>query len=298
MKPHLLRLVVFCVAVGMSPRVGADTFEERFQSLERLDVRKLPREAVVRAAEQALSDFADHPKRARIMLFLSARFEESDPHRGIQPDRAAVIDWARKAVEAAEVGSETWCEAQFRVADRIHEKAPQEARGILLTVEAHSTDPVVRAQVVYELESVALTEHKSEEAEQLCRRLRDWYNHAGNMPKEPLDKGRIDRLRASAAAMLMWYFAQRNTPKAQRRAKIEALARQYPSSNTVWEARARIYEMLAKAPDVPAATGAPPVNRAGQYAAVVVVVLLALATIGLFRSVLRRGRSIGGSKRN
>ncbi|MBI1901454.1 MAG: hypothetical protein HYS13_10135, partial [Planctomycetia bacterium] len=146
----------------------------------------------------------------------------------------------------------------------------------------------MRAQVVHDLEVIALIEGDIEEAERLCRRLMEWPRQPGNTPKEALRKARLSGIQESGAGVMMGHWAEMHVPKAQRRAKIEAFVRDYAAVHAVGDVRARVLEYLAKSPDVPAATGAPPVNRAGQYAAVIVVVLLALATIPLFRSAFRR----------
>jgi hypothetical protein len=270
---------------------GADPFEERLQGLVDLAVRTNNPATIERACEAALKDFPDHPERARIMLLAADGWEVTNKQLGVVPDEPRALGWFRRAVAAAPVGSQLWSQAQLLVAARIRESSPAEAKNILHRIESKSSDQVVRAQVLHDLQLLAMIEGDSEEAERRCRRLMEWHRQPGNTPKEPLRKARIDRIRASGAAAMMFHWAEMQVPKAQRRAKIDAFERDYGAMQSVWSARELALEYLAKAPDV-AAAGPPRVNRTGQYAAVAVVVLSALATVVLFRIALRRRRSV------
>jgi hypothetical protein len=224
-------VAVTALFLGASAPSGAerqDEFDSQLEYLRRQWMPDVGKDAVVDAFKDFIEEYQDDPRVAKAMLHLAGLMENSDPQKGIYPDRAAALGWYRKAAGRAVPGSETWIKAQFMVQGRVVYSSPAEARGILKQVAAHAQgDSLTLARVESALYTVCRSEDDLDGAERHCRRILSWYDDPARIPTEPLRKRDLDMLIASCASAMMEALRVAPMPKADRAKRIQGLMRDY-----------------------------------------------------------------------
>jgi hypothetical protein len=206
-----------------------DEFNARFYVLETLNApQEVGRDQLVAAYQQLIGQFPDHPGCADAMFAIAIAWEWADPSIKMESNNVQAIEWLRKSVAAARPGTPIWFRARSFLAGRIRWNSVDEARKILKEILAANPGPVDEVHAWRELESLALSQERGEEAEKICRRLLD---QADRKDKQPCDMWQLREYRGEireSARMLLDYW-DGHAHFADGQTKIDSLLRDYHS---------------------------------------------------------------------
>jgi len=211
------------IILSFASESNADSFTDDLQLLQKQNVQKVGRDALVKGYEQLLKDHPTHPDRAKAMLALASLWQFTDPGLGIKADSKEEIRWLREACKNAAEGSDDWFKSRFWLEGEICIQHPDEANRILDDLMQHAPDDVVKVRSLFNKQVVAVDQKHLREAEAIFLRLQDWDIHSNDMPKEMFKKGKVFQQIQSSARLMMMTTAGLNIPKAERKAKIEEL---------------------------------------------------------------------------
>jgi len=203
-----------------------DRFAVQLEYLRWQPRDEIGRDALVAAYERFIAQFEKDPRVAEAMMDVAHLMKGEFPRQGLKPDHEAAFVWCRKAAARAVPGTPFWRKANFSLAGWMSLKDTAEARRILQTIveDAHGHS-LTLARVERDLQVVCLREHDLAAAEVHCRRVLEWYNDPARVPKEDMEKYDLDGVMAEAGSIMIGAYLTAPWPKAERKRRIEALAR-------------------------------------------------------------------------
>ncbi len=234
-------------AGGDSAETKGDAFREKLHFLHTQNIGEVGREAVVKAYEEFISEYADDPRVAEAMHRLGHRYLNVIPALGIAREPESAMRWFRKAAATATPGSEIWVKCQFTLSDR--SSALPDARQILIDVAARvKGDSLTLAKVEHRLQRLCVKEGDVDAAEVHCRRLLEWYRDPARIPKESGAKADLDSTRRGAGKGMLNALARaRKYSKAERAERIQALVDEYASGVMTKYGKRALRDLAARA---------------------------------------------------
>ena len=214
------------------------SFSEDRALLDKQELPKVGRDALVKGYEQLLHDYPDAPapQRGEVMLRLTELWQNTNPKRNEKPNYEKCMYWLRKACSAFPEGSPEWFEANFRLEGQIYSswleghlssrEKPDECRRILHMLIEKSPDLRYEAHAYYELQRIAQTQKDIAEAERICMKLQSLDLESDRMSKGiPLGNADVyGWIQDSERSMMMTWAEMTHVPREEREAKINAFA--------------------------------------------------------------------------
>jgi hypothetical protein len=226
----ILSILFALVAVAMSASEASDSFLEELDYLQRQNAGKIGVPALIDAYEKFISKYESDSRVARAMVDLGSKYQAE--WAGKDPKKA--LEWFGVAAKTATPNTEIWKKANFRVID-YYLYAPfidySRAEKILLDMKSHLKDGDIVFSMELEKKYVDVygVQGRLDEAEKHCGNVLTVYHDPARVPKNILDKSKIDGLIGSSSGNMIAYIENSvYLPATERLLRIQKLGRKYP----------------------------------------------------------------------
>jgi hypothetical protein len=214
--------------------VLTNSVDDELKRLGDLQVAVVGREAVVKGYEAVLEKIGNDPRAAGVMLRLASVYGTvAIPDKGITPDPVAAEKWLRRAAETADVGSETWKEAQFEWAATLKWErgsgGPEQARAVLQKVaEQFPDDALLQMRVEQEVAFTYIGED-IHEVERHARQVTERWSRLKATAKDAVTNREADSLAVNVVGVTLEAWKTVSATAAEQAAARARWERDFPT---------------------------------------------------------------------
>ena len=141
-----------------------------------------------------------------------------NPAAGFVPDPRVVIQWLRRAVDAAKPSSPAGEDAVLRLAHRLEERGFAGAAEELLQCALNQPHTAVfRAKATLHLQMIAIRGGDLDRAQQLCLQIQAGFQNAANAALASWESSQIDLIQDRSRNGMKVAWSRVNTPVAQQK---------------------------------------------------------------------------------